>query len=1046
MGPVMYRYIHPQVARRLWAQYKRASFCPYFRPAMMTIKLFSAALALFLATCIHTNAAISLPVVDLGYEFHQAFSFNETTGLYNFSNIRYAAPPLGNLRFRAPMPPRVNRSRVQTGVVGRVCPQATPIWSKFIMPHFLKSYFTNSTFSAPVDVYAYSDTPSQDPRISEDCLFLDVVVPQKVFNRAQCKTPVPKEKLAPVIVYFYGGGYVLGDKSVSDPSGLIQRSQRGGNDGVIFVALNYRLGAFGWLAGHTVSRKGTPNAALHDQRLALTWVVQHIHLFGGNPDRITVLGVSAGAGSILHQLTAYKGLQGPSLFQQAILQSPAWEPNFNTNKQEKVFCQFLKFLNVSTIEEARQLPAEKLIAANAYQVSKSLYGSFTYGPVVDGIFVPDLPSQLLLHGDFDHNVKILNGHTTNEALMYTPPSSMQDNGLFTLLDGHFPEMTQEMKEAMANILYPPILDGNHGYRSWVERVSLVLSDICFQCNSYYVNHAYENNSFSYLFSIPPAIHWLDQPYTFYIKGQKSAVELPLFQVANETLAYILQDYLTSFARTGKPSSPHGPAFNIYGPESRVLAMGMNNITEMRLFNLRDISNGTLRPGNVYRSGTLAMISDEGKTTLHNLEPTDFKPEDQGVSGFMKMFTCIMEISTPIFRNVLLHVRDCPEKPFLSHCPAGRDRTGVLVALILLLVDAPSDDIVHGFVLSRVGFEPARKMLVAAFPTYSGAVTPENAGLLGLLSVRPAAMVAFFGCGGAVFWGVRGLATTHHWVQGSMNKPFTSIITLYMSQQLALELAVREIVSVVNEVYYGGDSDLDEYLKDIWSTIIHTSRKVPRENPHSPPDVPTTLQLRLAALLLTLKRQPDPAPMPTTHLGSPVNARRDLSWRQLPLLEETVHEALDDEPGRRAGFTQVETKGWVNFMAFLALITKERIVEFENIGVGVLRWALEERHDSSAGVNGWSKVDEATRLNVFIAAASIWAVVMGEELWERRGEKAESPVGLSLKPAPEPHIGQISKRRWEMWIDRLQFLSLREDLDICTRELAAEAAAVMSRVL
>jgi carboxylesterase type B len=293
------------------------------------------------------------------------------------------------------------------------------------------------------------------------------------------------------------------------------------------------------------------------------------------------MGVSAGAGSILHQLTAYKGLQGPSPFQQAILQSPAWEPNFDTNKQEKTFCQFLKILNVSTIEEARQLPSDKLIAANAYQVSKSLYGAFTYGPVVDGIFVPDLPARLLLRGDFDRNVKILNGHTANEALMYTPPSSVQEYGLSTLLDEHFPEITSDMREVMTNLLYPPILDGKHGYRSWVERVSLVLSDICFQCNLYYLDHAYENNTFSYLYSIPPALHWLDQPYTFYIKGQKSVLDSPLSQVANETVAYILQDYLTSFALTGRPSSPLGPVFNIYGSESRVLRIGMNNITEMR---------------------------------------------------------------------------------------------------------------------------------------------------------------------------------------------------------------------------------------------------------------------------------------------------------------------------------------------------------------------------------------------------------------------------------------------------------------------------------
>ncbi|KAA8649188.1 uncharacterized protein ATNIH1004_005083 [Aspergillus tanneri] len=90
--------------------------------------------------------------------------------------------------------------------------------------------------------------------------------------------------------------------------------------------------------------------------------------------------------------------------------------------------------------------------------------------------------------------------------------------------------------------------------------------------------------------------------------------------------------------------------------------------------------------------------------------------------------------------------------------------------------------------------------------------------------------------------------------------------------------------------------------------------------------------------------------------------------------------------------------------------------------------------------------ESTKLNVYVASAAIWSVIMGEELWERVGLKIESPVGLSLDPPDFPPRGHISKDRWRMWIDRFQFMSLREDLRISTRELAAEAAAVMLRVL
>ncbi|KAE8144823.1 Alpha/Beta hydrolase protein [Aspergillus avenaceus] len=543
------------------------------------MRLLYAAYSLLLAALVRTCAAFKLPVVDLGYEIHQAFSLNESTGLYNFSNIRYAAPPLGNFRFRAPMPPKVDRTEVQTGVKGRVCPQGVPIWEAYILPQFLKSYFTNTPFNGSMNISDYPVVPVSDPRITEDCLFLDVVVPQKVFDRVQGKTaPLPKEKLAPVIVYFFGGGYVSGDKSFTDPSGLIARSQKCGKDGIIFVALNYRLGAFGWLAGHTVSKKGTPNAAFHDQRLGLTWVAQNIHLFGGDPDRVTVMGVSAGAGSLLHQLTAYKGLQGPNLFQQAVLQSPAWEPNFVKNGQERTTRRFLRILNVTTIDQARQLPSDKLISANTYQIAKSIYGSFTYGPVVDGSFAPGLPGELLARGQFDHNVKILNGHTTNEALMYTSPANFKENGFHEMLN-NFPQLSKQLGETTANTLYPPFLGGAHGYKGWVERASLALSDICFQCHSYYVNHAYENNTYSYVFSIPPGMHWMDQPYTFYIKGEKSSrVNSPIFRVANETVAYILQDYITSFAQVGVPTSPLGPPLRKYGPENRVVMFELDNIT------------------------------------------------------------------------------------------------------------------------------------------------------------------------------------------------------------------------------------------------------------------------------------------------------------------------------------------------------------------------------------------------------------------------------------------------------------------------------------
>lgn len=135
--------------------------------------------------------------------------------------------------------------------------------------------------------------PPQDPRTSEDCLFLDVFAPKNVFEDAGSGYG------APVLVWIYGGGYTGGNKVSGSPTGLFMRAEQD----IVFVAMNYRLGAFGWLSGPTLQKDGDANAGLLDQRLALEWIQENIHLFGGDPNRVTVFGESAGGGSIMHQIT-----------------------------------------------------------------------------------------------------------------------------------------------------------------------------------------------------------------------------------------------------------------------------------------------------------------------------------------------------------------------------------------------------------------------------------------------------------------------------------------------------------------------------------------------------------------------------------------------------------------------------------------------------------------------------------------------------------------------------------------------------------------------
>ncbi|EKG12539.1 Carboxylesterase type B [Macrophomina phaseolina MS6] len=162
------------------------------------MRSFAPWIALALSVLASAQNSSSLPIVDLGYELYRASGFNETRQYYNFSNIRYAAPPTGDLRFKAPQAPATNRSVINDGSIGRICPQP-PSSSSSSEAAFLLNYLatgqiaTNTTSST-----TSSSNSTTDPRETEDCLFLDVIVPEKVFTNAG------QGDGAPVLVWIHG--------------------------------------------------------------------------------------------------------------------------------------------------------------------------------------------------------------------------------------------------------------------------------------------------------------------------------------------------------------------------------------------------------------------------------------------------------------------------------------------------------------------------------------------------------------------------------------------------------------------------------------------------------------------------------------------------------------------------------------------------------------------------------------------------------------------------------------------------------------------------
>ena len=172
-----------------------------------------------------SHGAFSLPEardssirVDLGYSQYMPTEVNFTGQYYNFSNIRYAAAPVGNLRWRAPQPPPRNRT-LNDGSLGYICPQAPPFWFE-------------QANTALGDLAAFIPPALSSQAENEDCLFLDVIVPRKVFHRRH-------RKLSPVLFNIHGGGFWIGEKrALYPPNGLLEA----GNNEFIYVSINYRVG------------------------------------------------------------------------------------------------------------------------------------------------------------------------------------------------------------------------------------------------------------------------------------------------------------------------------------------------------------------------------------------------------------------------------------------------------------------------------------------------------------------------------------------------------------------------------------------------------------------------------------------------------------------------------------------------------------------------------------------------------------------------------------------------------------------------------------
>ncbi|KAI1319952.1 carboxylesterase [Xylariaceae sp. FL0255] len=527
-------------------------------PTTMKAVLSWAAVALLAVG--HTNAKCikKEPKVDLGYEIHQA-SVNDTGDYYIFSNVPYAQDPIGELRFKEPQAiPKQNSKylTINKGETYYECVQGYPEW-------VIEEEESSSSKRATSAATGNFSNPTQ----SESCLLLDIYVPAKTFERGA-------EAEAAVLVWIHGGGFTFGSKTSSgDPAGLISRAELDHQEGLIFVSLNYRLGLYGWLAGEGV----TPNLGLYDQRFALEWIQQNIHLFGGNPERVTVMGESAGASSILHQITAYGGSKSVP-FHQAIPQSPAFQFNINPAVgYETTFAVASKVTgkSITTVDQLRELNSSILSTINEDTVYLANHGDFNFGPAPDGTFVPKLPQILLSEGKFAHDVNLLISHCGNESVEFAPEISTEAQ-LLSGLQATFPEASNTTINTLLTDIYPPP-SASTSWKTEFARAVQFTTDAFFACTTTYLAHAKGNTTYNYLFAYPPGYHAEDTPYVFF-NGDTSTSDdgLPV----NAKLATALQEYIVAFVMRGDPNAnPEGlPNFPEYGKDSIVLDLSTAGVT------------------------------------------------------------------------------------------------------------------------------------------------------------------------------------------------------------------------------------------------------------------------------------------------------------------------------------------------------------------------------------------------------------------------------------------------------------------------------------
>lgn len=297
----------------------------------------------------------------------------DSSGVKIFLGIPFAAPPVGELRWKAPQP--------------------VVVWQGVRMA----KAFGND----PMQYAVYGDMGLEGKGMSEDCLYLNVWTPAKTMS----------EKL-PVLIYFNGGGLICGSGSEPRYQGL-----RLARRGIIVVTANYRENIFGFFSHPQLTKEGgcNGNQGWLDQAAAIKWVKDNISAFGGNPERITINGESAGAQSVCaHTVSPLSKdlIAGYMCSSGSIVSNAA---PVTLAQSEKIGEAWAKKNGYKKIDDMRKIPAADLL-----KMWNNVFGEAT--KCVDGIFLTETPDKVIVEGKQAH-VPCLLGNNNAESAVYAVDGS-----------------------------------------------------------------------------------------------------------------------------------------------------------------------------------------------------------------------------------------------------------------------------------------------------------------------------------------------------------------------------------------------------------------------------------------------------------------------------------------------------------------------------------------------------------------------------------------------------------------------------------------------